>query len=358
MEERLKFKRTYSIKRRFTSELKSPQKKVKVARKIIAQNDDFPIPNSIQEDFLLEKDEFPTRFLSTYHSHPTLEVISSLPSIENRRKLSPTDIIGPFHKYQVKANIERLSVVKTLNKVHGSFIKPQDTQPLLDLDEKISNAKKIAEGVSQPKAHHKLITPGARIVSQQQTRSLERFRKQKKYWEKIETNMAERLDKTPDELTINSGQVFIAKQKEIEIIDRIYKANIIKPNSYWRTTLREGLYSTAEPELQISPSKGNSPEPTSKYSRDVLKYTRTANFGRTQLSSSPYFQAKLKEYDRNRDDILNYIDGQELVVHGLNKIKLERAAAKKIGAKCVKINSAEAFCEEDIEIKYNARVLY
>ena len=180
----------------------------------------------------------------------------------------------------------------------------------------------------------------------------------KKYWDKLETNIAERLEKTPRKLTINSGRVFIARQKEIEIIDRLYKANTIMPNSYWRNTLREGLYSTAEPELQISPPQANSPEPTPRYTRDVLKYTRTTKFGRTLLSSSPYFQAKLKEYDRNREDILNYIDGQELVVHGLNKIKLECAAAKKIGAKCVKINSAEAFCEEDIETKYNARVLY
>ena len=354
MEERLKLKRTYTIKKLLTSELQSPKSKVKIAKKIIS-HDEFPIPNSIQEDFLLETEEFPTRFLTAYHSHPTLEVITSLPTID-KRLLSPTDVIGSFQKYQAKANKERISVVKNFHKCHGSFIKTQEKLPSMDLDEKINTIKKATQ--AEPASPHKILTPGARIHSQQQTKSLERFRKQKKYWDKLEINIAERLEKIPEDLTINSGRVFIARQKEIDIIDRLYKSNTIMPISYWRNSLREGLYSTAEPELQISPPQANSPETTPRYTRDLLRYTRTTKFGRTMLSSSPYFQTKLKEYEKNKEDILNYIDGQELVVHGVNKIRMEYDAAKKVGVKCVKFNPAEPFCDENIETKYNARVLY
>ena len=87
-----------------------------------------------------------------------------------------------------------------------------------------------------------------------------------------------------------------------------------------------------------------------------------ASLGQDIFESGPVlrilcFQGKLKNYSRNKEEIMNCADGQQLLIKGVNKIQLEYDAARRAGPKMVVLPPIEFFSEQIIEKKYDARVV-
>lgn len=343
--------RTFKVKKKsgknpIFSQTLSPRT-IKIAKKLSGKVNNFPVPNSIQEDFLLETEQSPLNFLSNASPNPDYELL-----IIKQRSLSPTDIVGPVNRYQIKPTIGEIpkSVLKHQLTLRRLITRP----PTPTLDQKIQERKAKFKEDFEKKMTNMDLVPDRTF--NRQTNSLENFKKQVSYWNAIEINMADRLLKNPEELQMNSARIFNAKQREVDIIDRLHKTNEIPERGFWRESLRtetaaEKFYKHTSPEVV----KGNNL--IDKYKNELLHYTKTPNFGRRQLKGSEYFQEKLKMYDKDKEEILNYVDGEELVVHGINKIKLEFDAVKRVGNKNVVLPPLELFNEQIIEKHYEARVL-
>ena len=296
---------------------------------------------------MFETQGSPLSFLSNDSPHPNYELL-----IVKQRSLSPTDIVGPANRYQIKPPIGEIP--KAVLKHQMSLRRLIIRSPTPTLDQKIQERSSKFKEDYEKKMTSMDFVPDKTF--NRQTNSLEQFRKQVSYWNTLELNIADRLSKNPEELQMNSARVFNAKQREVDIIDRLHKTNEVPERGYWRESLRN---ETAAEKFykHTSPQAIKSNNLLDKYKTELMHYTKTSNFGRRQLKGSEYFQEKLKDYDKDKEEILNYVDGEELVVHGFNKINLEFDAVKRVGTKNVILPPLELFNEQIIEKRYEARVL-
>lgn len=351
MELPIKSLKTFKVKKKCAqdpvfSQTLSP-KTLKIAKKLPFNESKFPIPNSIQEDFLLESEANPLKFFSSASPHPDYELVNGKP-----RSLSPTDIVGPVNRFQIKPPIGQ--VPKSILKHQLTLRKNVPKPPTPTLEQKIQERNEKFKEDYERKVNQMDFVPDKTFY--RQTNSLENFKKQVEYWNHLENNFVDRLHKHPEELVLNSPRIYNAKQREVDIIDRLHKTNEIPERGYWKESLRneteaEKFYKHTSPEIVRNTNLRD------KYKTELLHYTKTSNFARRQLKVSDYFQQKLKMYDRNTEEILNYIDGDELIVYGTNKISLEKDAVKRVGVKNVVLPPLELFSEQIIEKKYESRVL-
>lgn len=350
MELPIKSLKTFKVKKKCAknpvfSQTLSPRT-LKIAKKLPFKESKFPVPCSIQEDFLLETEENPLNFLSNASPHPEYEVVNDKP-----RSLSPTDIVGPVNRLNIKPPIGQ--VPKSILKHQLTLRKNVPKPPTPTLEQKIQERRDKFKEDFEKKVTKMDLVPDKTF--NRQVNSLENFQKQVRYWNNLENAFVDRLQKNPDELVMNSQRIYNAKQREVDIIDRLHKTNEIPERGYWKESLRneteaEKFYKHTSPEVIRKENLRD------KYKTELLHYTKTSNFARRQLKVSDYFQQKLKMYDRNTEEILNYIDGDELIVYGTNKILLETDAVKRVGVKNVVLPPLELFSEQIIEKNYEARV--
>lgn len=270
--------------------------------------------------------------------------------VNKRTILLPTDVIGPYNAYKTRVDMENEQGKPRISK--EKTILPIKKETKIDLDEEI---EKFREGFKAN--YYEMLEKPSRSPHAPfkiQAKSLERFKTCQKDWEKLQYTIAEKVQKAPDDLVLNSGKEFILKKKEIDLIDFLSSKNEVNPISYWRTSLREGFYSSKKPNLHMLisvKSAENNP-------KNTIKYTRTMNLSRNKLRNLEYFQERLEELDRGSGKNWEFVNAQEIGLVGVNKMKMEYETAKKIGAKYVRFNTPEPICEQVIERNYQARVLY
>jgi MYCBP-associated protein family len=365
MEDTQKIK-TFKVRRKINPKANksTPTKKITIARKIKPDDYKFPIPNTIQEDLLLESEDMPTKFLTNFSSNPRLEVINYFSGSLKKESLYPTSVIGSYDNFRKRERVETTSLLKSIVKFqpysNTNALKKPISMDFLDniedLDSKIKAYKEKVKLEKKPKEKsHKKVTPGMKIILQKQSKSLENYNKHKKYWERLETNMGIILEKDPKELTINSSRPFIAKQKEFEIIESIRKKNIIQEKSYWVESLRKDS-KPFHPNGKIIPVETKSKP--SMFNKDSIGYASTPQINKRSTKEFFNFHDFLNKNNSNTEEILNYADGQELAVNGLNKIQLEYEAAKKVDPRLVRFNPIENDDESIIESKYDSNLLY
>ena len=345
--------KTFKIKKRIvkTPALSTPvsPRVVKVAKRLSRSPTNYPMPTSVQEDFILESDGCAENFLNGCTQNQVYEIYTS-----RVRSMSPTDIIGPPGKFVVTP-VKR--ILPTISKVivkHLTLTRMLKRPVTPTLEQKLTDRKKKFNEDYEKKSGNIDTLPEGTFA--RQYRSLEKFELQCDYWQRLETNLLDRLDKNPEELQLNSPKVYEARQRELDIIDRLHKANEIPERGYWKESLRNG---TEEEKYfkHNSPDIRKTRDLENKYKTELLFYTRSPGFGRKQLMESNYFQGKLKNYSRNKEEIMNCADGQQLLIKGVNKIQLEYDAARRAGPKMVVLSPIEFFSEQIIEKKYDARVV-
>ena len=164
------------------SEKNLPKKKFKVARKITDINHLSPIPTSVQEDFILESEQNPIKFLVPCHSNPDFEIFSNIRrGCQKKLTLSPTNIIGPIKSYQQKAKIDDMNLERKFTKFHFAFRKMITKKPSFDLDEKIKIYKNSIKATDFTESSPKIMTPGAKMAYKKQEKILHQYELQKRY---------------------------------------------------------------------------------------------------------------------------------------------------------------------------------
>ena len=209
---------------------------------------------------------------------------------------------------------------------------------IINFEEKMKN---IRQGIQTSKnleeQEYEKLTPGGRITWLQQTKSLETYQKQKNYWEKISLNIADKVNKNPEELSLNSGRHFEIKKKEIEILDKLQKMNECRGQFYWTQTLRQSFYSEPEPPLVLTDQQINYLNSNKQKEGKMLKYSKASRDEEKEkgLMSSDYFMGKMSWYSKGTEDVQNYfVDNLE--VTGKAKLKMEIDAMRRRGTKnCV-----------------------
>jgi hypothetical protein len=322
---------------------------LKIAKKLSPSPSNEPMPTSIQEDFILESEGNFERFLTGTCQNTDYEIYTS-----RIRSLSPTDIIGPSSRFVVNPVKKLLPTIPKIVVKHLTLTRILKKPVTPSLEQKLTERKKKFNDDYSKKAAFVDALPETTFG--RQGRSLEKFERQKDYWQRLENNLADKLDKNPEELQLNSGKIHEARQREVDIIDRLHKTNEIPERGFWKQSLRN----ETEEEKYFkynSPDIRKTRDLEGKYKTELLFYTKSPGFGRKQLKGSDYFQEKLKTYSRNKEEILNYVDGQEIMVQGVNKIQLEYDAARRAGPKLVTLPPIEYFSEQIIEKNYDARVI-
>jgi hypothetical protein len=351
--------KTLRIRRKVEQSHETPKLKVyKIAKKIKQDNWKSPIPESIQEDFLLETSLTPDLFLQYSPSNTRLEVLSMSPVSESRTLLAPTSIVGPMNLYYKKANSISSPSLKASSKLHANFERGKSSRlPLVNFEEKV---KSIKEGAKTERASEenelKKMTPGGRITFLKQTKPLEVYEKQRNYWKKLEENIADLVQKPPEELALNSAKEYERKKQEIEIIDRLQKSNEKRGLNVWKSSLRAELYSAPEPPLIITPGMFSTLKANSRYTKELVKYTKNYSSPKG-LRTTDYFRGKLANYDKDTDEIMN-LCRDELIVKGKDKLKMEYDAAKKVGIFRVIPTVSEQTEEEVIKENYKPSVRF
>ena len=351
--------KTLRVKKKIDENQETPKQKVyKIAKKITQEAWHSPIPDSIQEDFLLEGSKTPDLFLQYSPANSAVKVFSPFPTLQNNKPLSPTDIVGPLNLYYKKANSQHFPSLKTTSKAQASLEKLKGTKlTFVNFDEKL---RSIREGMrterENEKSRFKKMTPGGKISLLKQAKSLERYEKQQKYWKRLEENIADLVQKAQEELSLNSAKIYDMKKQEIEIIDRLQKLNEERGKQVWTNSLRSGLYSIPEPPLIIAPDMFSTLKPSSRFTKDLMKYTKKFNSPKG-LRETDYFQEQLLNFDKNKDEILNMCSDQ-LLVRGRDKLKMEYDAARKLGVARVTEKVIDLIPETVIESNYDPKVLY
>lgn len=348
-----KVQKTFKIKKKLIKNpvLSTPvsPRVIKVAKKLSPSPTNYPMPTSVQEDFVLETDGNAEKFLSGCSQNQEYEIYTS-----RIRSLSPTDIIGPPGKFVVNPVKRILPTIPKVIVKHLTLTRILKKPVTPTLEQKLTERKRKFNEDYEKKSG--LIDTLPEGTFARQYRSLEKFEHQREYWQRLEANLIDRLDKHPEELQLNSAKIYEARQREVDIIDRLHKTNEIPERGYWKESLRTG---TEEEKYfkHNSPDIRKTRDLENKYKTELLFYTKSPGFGRKQLKGSDYFQEKLKTYSRDKEEILNYVDGQELLVQGVNKIQLEYDAARRAGPKLVTLPPIEFFNEQIIEKNYEARVV-
>lgn len=350
--------KTLKVRKRIKSEkLIQKTKVLKIAKKIKLDEWKTPLPSSIQNDLLLEGCDSPGLYLK--NDKESDEGIIKKSNIFKDGLLTPTQIVGPKDNYYKKAEGNRNRVTRNT----GKFILPLEKTRIMrnkgiGFDDKM---KMIREGIQTTRNLERQefdkLTPGGKINWLKQTKSLEAYQKQKNYWEKIGLNIADKVHKNPEDLSLNSARTFEMKKKEIEIIDKLQKLNEHREKFYWTQTLRENFYTEPEPPLVLSDEQMTYLNSNMQGNGKVLKYTKDVKNHEKSLRSSDYFKQKANWYHKGVEEINNFfVDNLE--IRGKGKLKMEIDAMRRGGIKTCDARTDENEYEDVIEINYSPKVIY
>lgn len=356
MEATPKSQKTYKIKKKTTIiHPKESQKTIKIAKKISQSTANLPFPQSIQEDFLLENDDNPLKFFANEYNHPYFEIVHKKSQLKPIKKINLYAKKQTLRKFMEKSN-NLVGLNKFINNFANGFDKMIKNGIPVDLDEEINKRKKLSQEQEMKSTGMSKIKSPINAVFEKQTKSLDKFVKQQVNWEKIECFISEKLQKNPEELALNSGRIFTKKVKVMSEIDHFFKTNDAPSNVYWKNSLRGNetqRFSISLPELPSSCKH------TPMQSREVLKHTKNLNPEYMSLKNNLHFHERLKRITSDKpEDILHTIEGKELMIQGIDKIKLEYDIAMKIGPEKVKFHPIEPFSEQTLESNYDVKVIY
>ena len=316
---------------------------LKIAKKLGPYNKTKPQFGSIQEDFLFENEENPLNFLSTEHPDTNFEVIS------RPRSLSP-NIVGPKRNYaisKIKSELRKPSV-----KYHLTLLKLYQKHQSPSLEESLSNRQKAFQQVMDSGKHPQEKLPEKNLLKQ--SKSLENFENYSVRWKKIEQNMADTLEKMPEDLRLNAGKTFALKIREAEVIERFNKINEIGHREYWKNSLRQEGFE----ENYFKPGTVDHKKSVDlkKQQNSQLRNTKVVAKQKT-LKGSEYFQEKLKKFEKFTEE-LNVDQEVEFLVKGTDKIKLEYEAAKKIGKQYVNLPPIEPYTDHTLYKHYDIKSFF
>lgn len=330
----------------------------KIAKKINEKTWKLPIPQSIQEDLVFEKSEKPNLFLSSPIAHKSIQVISPVAELKSYESFAPTNIVGPLEQFYKRLSLAQTGAIKQNHRVRVGFeAKRIASKPsFVNLEEQMNN---IRESIEKEKIHEKetfkKLTPGCRILQLRECKSLETYKKQQKYWEKLENNISEILQKEPEALSLNSARPYERKKAEIDLFDQIQKSEKKDLNFHWENTLR----------VNFDTKRPIKPQLTQRISINDIENSPRFNIKNTKLPSSSqglrsskYFQLELAKYNTNIESLLDLQDSDKLEVVGKGKLAMEYKAAKRIGINKMPLKALESADEEIIERKYESKVLY
>lgn len=316
---------------------------LKIAKKLTPSSPTQPIFDSIQEDFTFENEENPLNFLSADHQDANFQIIS------RPRSLSP-NIVGPKQNYEISKLKSELR--KPSNKYHLSLLKLYQKQHSPSLEESLSNRQKIFQQTIKSEKYPQEKLPDKNLLKQ--SKSLENFEIYSARWKKIEQNIADTVDKHPEDLRINAGKTFALRIREAEVIDRFNKINEIGHKEYWKNSLRQEVFE----ENFFKPGSVDSKKSLDlkKKQNGQLKNTKVTKKQRT-LKGTEYFQEKLKKFEKFTEE-LNVDQEVEFLIKGTDKIKLEYDAAKKIGKQYVNLPPLEPYTDHTLYKHYDIKSFY
>ena len=341
----------------------TPKKIVRISKRLSNAEQNLPLPNTMQEDFMLESEEFPVKFLQSCHSDPKFELLNREKLLTKKKStLSPTEVIGSYKSFKQKAKIDDMELAKKFTKFQ--FRRMVTKKVSVDLDEKIKAQKNSIHYPEFEGFSPQIKTPGAKLVFAKQERTLKRFEKQREYWQSLESEISDKLKKNPEELSFNSWKPFATKMEQLENQAFLEMFNKKSENKVWKMTLREEDLLRNNP--NISPRYLQSAEGALRYSKGIIKYASTPDYEEIRARLSPLFQGSEKvtsgqEKALRTQRVLEKsrrADIHEFVVEGHDKLMMEYWAAKKAGAKYVRFNKPEPMAEQLIEGNYDPKVLY
>jgi hypothetical protein len=350
--------KTLKVRRKILIEKVSPRTKVyKIAKKIDPDALKSPIPNSIQDDFF-SFSEHPDQFLSHNSCKSNFELISPVPPLRTENILTPTNIVGPKDLYYKKANIFKPQTARSPHRNTLKLDKTRFTMPkLMGFDERlrvIRDAMKTSR--DQEEREVLKLTPGGKITWLSQTKSLKAYEKQRDYWKKIEGYLAEKVQKNPEDLGLNSAKAFEVRKKEIEVIDKVQKMNEVRSQKFWYDELRAGLYSQPQPPLVLTSDEMNTLQSKKIYQERVLMSTKKEK-EIDGLRNTDYFRKKVQEFKKGKAEIKHFCF-ENLEVYGKGKLKMELNAVKRTGIRTCLMKDNEDGAEDIIEVNYSPKTIY
>jgi hypothetical protein len=316
-----------------------------VARKLTTTGPQSLNLQDFREDYRLEFQESPEMFLKHAPEHEKYEVLMKT------RSLSPTDVIGPFKRMNYHKFMQVIK--KPSKKLHLNFSKPFKTTSSPSLEERLTEREKIFRTSLDQKITEKNTAPYEKLLKQ--TKSLENYSKRTQYWERLEQNFADFLEKNPEDLRLNSGKAFIAKRMEMDVIEKFNKINEISEAGYWKNSLRN------EMEEQKFFKKGslelkNSLKLKKDFNKILMHSPRPEN--KNKLKNTQYFQEKLKKFEKFTEEVFGFAEDEDFFVKGVDKIKLEYDAAYRVGHNHVNLPPLEPYTDQIISKNYDSKVLY
>ena len=355
-----KFK-TIKVRRKIHIQSPSPKTKIyKIAKKIDPELLSTPLPltSPSQNDFLSDPETNPDLYLTHGSFKSQVQIISPVPVIQPESLLTPTNIVGPKEKFYKKANLFKPQTARSPQRMTLKLDKNRFTRPRLEaFDERL---KVIRDGIKSSRDQEVKdflkLTPGGRITWMQQTKSLQAWDKQIEYWRKVEGYLADRVQKNPEELGMNSARAFEVKKKEIEVIDKVQRMNEERRSSFWYSDLRSGLYTPAHQPLVLSNEDLNTLSTKNHLKEKFFRIPKN-DIEEKALRNSDYFRSKFGGFKQGKEDLRHFCSG-DLEIKGKDKLKLELDAVKRTGIRTCLIKGSEQLEESTIMINYSPRTMY
>lgn len=355
-----KFK-TVKVRRKVQSQNPCPKTKLyKIAKKIDPEllSSPLPVTSPCQNNFLSDPETNPDLFLTHGSFKSQVQIISPVPTIQPEALLTPTNIVGPKENFYKKANLFKPQTARSPQRMTLKLDKNRFTRPRLEaFDERL---KVIRDGIKssrdQEMKDFMKLTPGGRITWMQQTKSLQAWDKQIRYWRKVEGYLADRVQKNPEELGMNSAKAFEVKKKEIEVIDKVQRMNEERRSSFWYEDLRSGLYTQAQPPLVLTNEDLNTLQSKNLLKEKIFK-NPNKEIEEKALRNSDYFKSKFNIFKKGREELKHFC-ASDLEIKGKDKLKLELDAVKRTGIRTCLIKESEQLEESTIMINYSPRTIY
>ena len=351
--------KTIKVRRKILITSPSPKTKIyKIAKKIDQSLLSTPLPNTIQSGFLSYQDLNPDLFLTNGSFKSQIEIISSYPSIKSSSWITPCNIVGPKENFYKKANLFKPQTAQNPRRMTLRLDKTRFTRPRIEgFDERL---KVIRDGIKtstdQEVKDLMKLNPGGKITWMQQTKSLQAWDKQQEYWKKVEEFLADKVQKNPEELGMNSAKAFRVRKKEIEVIDKVQRMNEDRRGSFWYNDLRSGLYTRSQPSLTLTTEDLNTLSTKNLLQEKILKPPKKLTEEKSLLNSD-YFRSKFEIFKKGKEDLAHFCSA-DLEIKGKDKLKLELDAIKRSGIRTCLIKESEQLEESTIMINYSPRTIY
>ena len=353
--------KTIKVRRKIPHPTPSPKTTTyKIAKKIDPCLLSTPLPSSIQSGFLSDLDSNADLFLThrSFKSH--IELISPVPVIKSDNFITPCNIVGPKESFYKRANLFKPQTGQNPRRLTLRLDKNRFTRPRIEgFDERL---KVIRDGI-QSSSDQEIkdlmkLNPGAKITWMQQTRSLQAWDKQKEDWKRLEEFLADKVQKDPEGLGMNSAKAFRVRKKEIEVIDKVQRMNEDRRESFWYSDLRSGLYTRAQPSLALTlTTEDLNTLSTKPLLQDKVLRSQKDLIKEKSLLNSDYFQSKFKIFSRGSADLKHFCSA-DLEIKGKDKLKLELDAVKRAGVRACIVKESEQLEESTIMINYSPRTIY